>query len=129
MKKIGIQFEKSAEPYAVSYSSVLRALEPGIGKINARAQASRTFSSRLGLQSQRSEWFRVHQVEVRIVTPFTKGVEVMDLTDFENVSIPQRDGFVGELRRNVAKLAGPWAIFCSNKNEFLLCYDGVFSAS
>lgn len=37
-------------------------LEPVIGKINERAEAPRTFGSRLGLRSQRSEWFRVYRV-------------------------------------------------------------------
>ena len=41
-------------------------LEPVIGKINERAEAPRTFGSRLGLRSQRSEWFRVYRVSFKV---------------------------------------------------------------
>ncbi|THG98759.1 hypothetical protein EW026_g3491 [Hermanssonia centrifuga] len=74
--------------------SVFRVLEPVVGKINERAKAPQTFGSRLGLRSQRSEWFRVYRdfflpsesfdlifLKAKIVILCTKGFEIMDLTD------------------------------------------------
>ena len=42
--------------------SVFRVLEPVVGKINEKAKAPVSLSSRLGIRSQRSEWFRVYRV-------------------------------------------------------------------
>jgi hypothetical protein len=41
---------------------VFRVLEPVVGKINEKAKAPVSLSSRLGIRSPRSEWFRVYRV-------------------------------------------------------------------
>jgi len=116
--------------------SVFRVLEPVIGKINERAEAPRTFGSRLGLRSQRSEWFRVYRdfflpsesfdlifLKAKIVILCTKGFEIMDLTDFKSVTIPQRDDPRLEKLAKRCESCRPMGMFRSNKDEFLLCYD------
>jgi len=116
--------------------SVFRVLEPVIGKINERAEAPRTFGSRLGLRSQRSEWFRVYRdfflpsesfdlifLKARIVILCTKGFEIMDLTDFKSVTIPQRDDPRLEKLAKRCESCRPMGMFRSSQDEFLLCYD------
>ncbi|KAH9839689.1 Dbl-like domain-containing protein [Rhodofomes roseus] len=116
--------------------SVFRVLEPVVGKINERAEAPRTFGSRLGLRSQRSEWFRVYRdfflpsesfdlifLKARIVILCTKGFEIMDLTDFKSVTIPQRDDPRLEKLAKRCESCRPMGMFRTNQDEFLLCYD------
>ncbi|KAH9957979.1 CNH domain-containing protein [Lactifluus volemus] len=80
-----------------AYSSPLLA-------INERTKASVSLSSRLGWRQPRSEWFRVYRdfflpsesydlifLKARIAILCTKGFEIMDLSDFKSVTIPQRD--------------------------------------
>lgn len=54
--------------------SVFRVLEPVVGKINERSKAPQTFGSRLGLRSQRSEWFRVYRVSVQMLSCLSLGL-------------------------------------------------------
>lgn len=119
-----------------SLDSVFRVLEPVIGKINERTEAPRSFGSRLGLRSQRSEWFRVYRdfflpsesfdlifLKAKIVILCTKGFEIMDLTDFKSVTIPQRDDPRLEKLAKRCESCRPMGMFRSSKDEFLLCYD------
>ncbi|OJT02956.1 Rho1 guanine nucleotide exchange factor 1 [Trametes pubescens] len=116
--------------------SVFRVLEPVVGKINERTDAPRTFGSRLGLRSQRSEWFRVYRdfflpseafdlifLKAKIVILCTKGFEIMDLTDFKSVTIPQRDDPRLEKLAKRCESCRPMGMFRSSNDEFLLCYD------
>ncbi|KAI0675599.1 Dbl domain-containing protein [Trametes maxima] len=116
--------------------SVFRVLEPVIDKINERARAPQTFGSRLGLRSQRSEWFRVYRdfflpseafdlifLKAKIVILCTKGFEIMDLTDFKSVTIPQRDDPRLEKLAKRCESCRPMGMFRSSNDEFLLCYD------
>jgi len=116
--------------------SVFRVLEPVVGKINERAKAPQTFGSRLGLRSQRSEWFRVYRdfflpseafdlifLKAKIVILCTKGFEIMDLTDFKSVTIPQREDPRLEKLAKRCESCRPMGMFRSSKDEFLLCYD------
>ncbi|KAL6309388.1 Dbl-like domain-containing protein [Sparassis latifolia] len=129
--------------------SVFRVLEPVVGKINERAKAPQTFGSRLGLRSQRSEWFRVYRVapfeqiagnsfqdfflpsesfdliflKAKIVILCTKGFEIMDLTDFKSVTIPQRDDPRLEKLAKRCESCRPMGMFRTSQDEFLLCYD------
>lgn len=69
MKKKGVssglfRFTRAGLTSFLQLDSVFRVLEPVIGKINERAEAPRSFGSRLGLRSQRSEWFRVYRVRI-----------------------------------------------------------------
>ncbi|KAI0766140.1 Dbl domain-containing protein [Trametes elegans] len=117
--------------------SVFRVLEPVVGKINERTKAPQTFGSRLGLRSQRSEWFRVYRdfflpseafdlifLKAKIVILCTKGFEIMDLTDFKSVTIPQRDDPRLEKLAKRCESCRPMGMFRSSSDEFLLCYDG-----
>ncbi|CAL1714491.1 unnamed protein product [Somion occarium] len=116
--------------------SVFRVLEPVLGKINERAEAPRTFGSRLGLRSQRSDWFRVYRdfflpsesfdlifLKAKIVILCTKGFEIMDLVDFKSVTIPQREDPRLEKLAKRCESCKPRGMFRSSKDEFLLCYD------
>ncbi|KAI0741870.1 Dbl domain-containing protein [Daedaleopsis nitida] len=116
--------------------SVFRVLEPVVGKINERTKAPQTFGSRLGLRSQRSEWFRVYRdfflpseafdllfLKAKIVILCTKGFEIMDLTDFKSVTIPQRDDPRLEKLAKRCENCRPMGMFRSSNDEFLLCYD------
>ncbi|KAI0714198.1 Dbl-like domain-containing protein [Cerioporus squamosus] len=116
--------------------SVFRVLEPVVGKINERTKAPQTFGSRLGLRSQRSEWFRVYRdfflpseafdlifLKAKIVILCTKGFEIMDLTDFKSVTIPQRDDPRLEKLAKRCESCRPMGMFRSSNDEFLLCYD------
>ncbi|KAH9951090.1 Dbl-like domain-containing protein [Amylocystis lapponica] len=116
--------------------SVFRVLEPVVGKINERTEAPRSFGSRLGLRSQRSEWFRVYRdfflpsesfdlifLKAKIVILCTKGFEIMDLTDFKSVTIPQRDDPRLEKLAKRCESCRPMGMFRTSQDEFLLCYD------
>ncbi|RPD64513.1 Dbl-like domain-containing protein [Lentinus tigrinus ALCF2SS1-7] len=116
--------------------SVFRVLEPVVGKINERTKAPPTFGSRLGLRPARSEWFRVYRdfflpseafdlifLKAKIVILCTKGFEIMDLTDFKSVTIPQRDDPRLEKLAKRCESCRPMGMFRSSNDEFLLCYD------
>ncbi|KAK7686309.1 hypothetical protein QCA50_010533 [Cerrena zonata] len=116
--------------------SVFRVLEPVLGKINERVEAPRTFGSRLGLRSQRSDWFRVYRdfflpsesfdlifLKAKIVILCAKGFEIMDLVDFKSVTIPQREDPRLEKLAKRCESCKPRGMFRSSKDEFLLCYD------
>ena len=60
---------------------MFRVLEPVVGKINERTKAPQTFGSRLGLRSQRSEWFRVYRVSVRTINDMVPPIDV-EIQDF-----------------------------------------------
>jgi len=116
--------------------SVFRVLEPVVGKINERAKAPVSLSSRLGLRQPRSEWFRIYRdfflpsesydlifLKARIAILCTKGFEIMDLSDFKSVTIPQRDDPRHEKLAKRCESCRPMGMFRSSENEFLLCYD------
>jgi len=115
---------------------VFRVLEPVIGKINERTKAQPSIGSRFGLRSQRSEWFRVYRdfflpsdsydllfLKARIVILCSKGFEIMDLSDFKSVTIPQKEDPRLERLAKRTESCKPMGMFRSNKDEFLLCYD------
>ncbi|KAG8961323.1 hypothetical protein FRC03_005538 [Tulasnella sp. 419] len=115
--------------------SVFRVLEPVIGKITEKSK-NPTFSSRFLTGTSRSEWFRVYRdfflpsesfdlvfLKAKIAILCTKGFEIMDLTDFKSVTIPQRDDpRLSSLARR-CESCKPVGMFRSSENEFLLCYD------
>ncbi|KAF5362320.1 hypothetical protein D9756_002193 [Leucocoprinus leucothites] len=84
--------------------SIFRVLEPVGDKINERVKAPVGLGSRLGFRSTKSEWFRVYRdfflpsesydlifLKARIAILCAKGFEIMDLNDFNSVTIPQRE--------------------------------------
>jgi len=115
--------------------SVFRVLEPVVGKINEKAKAPVSLSSRLGIRSPRSEWFRVYRdfflpsesfdlifLKAKIAILCTKGFEIMDLTDFKSVTIPLRDEARLEKLVKRSESCKPKGMF-RIAEEFLLCYD------
>ncbi|KAG9050431.1 hypothetical protein FS837_005504 [Tulasnella sp. UAMH 9824] len=120
--------------------SVFRVLEPVIGKITEKAKAPATFGRNL-FGGSRSEWFRVYRdfflpsesydllfLKAKIAIPCTKGFEIMDLTDFKSVTIPQRDDpRLASVARRLENCKA-MGMFRTSENEFLLCYDefGLF---
>ncbi|GJJ11168.1 hypothetical protein Clacol_005400 [Clathrus columnatus] len=83
--------------------SIFHVLEPVGGKITDKPKAPATFGRSL-FGSQRSDWFRhyrefflpteatdVYFLKNRIAVLCTRGFEIMELSDYTSVSIPQRD--------------------------------------
>ncbi|KAK2462748.1 hypothetical protein APHAL10511_005266 [Amanita phalloides] len=121
--------------------SIFRVLEPVGEKINQNVRAPIGLSSRLGLRSAKSEWFRIYRdfflpseafdlvfLKARVAILCAKGFEIMDLHNFDSVTIPQReDPRLAQLARR-CESARPKGMFRSAEDEFLLCYDefGVY---
>ncbi|KIJ55471.1 hypothetical protein M422DRAFT_151724 [Sphaerobolus stellatus SS14] len=120
--------------------SVFHVLEPVVGKIAEKPKAPGTFGRSL-FGSQRSDWFRPYRefflpsesfdlifLKAKIAVLCPRGFEIMDINDFKNVTIPQKDD---SRMAHVAKRfesSRPLGMFRSSENEFLLCYDefGVY---
>jgi hypothetical protein len=115
--------------------SVFRALEPVDGRTNESAKAS--VSPRSGLLQPHSEWFRIYRdfllpseaydlifFKDRVAILCKKGFEIMNLSDFKSVTIPQRDDPRHKKLAKRCESCRPLGIFRPYENEFLLCYDG-----
>lgn len=119
-------------------NSVFRVLEPVIGKIcyQESPQAQAPIKPKFGLRKNRSEWFRVYRdfflphvshdllfLRARVVILCGYGFEIMDLSDFKSVTIPQRDD--PQLKNIVKRIKSckPIGMFKCQRDEFLLCYD------
>jgi hypothetical protein len=121
--------------------SIFRVLEPvEHTSTSKRMLAPRWFSSRFGLKTERSDWFRtccefsvpyeaydsILSRGLGIAILRKGGFDIVNLTDGKTlVKIPQfNDQRFEELamRCNVRR---PLGIFRSNANEFLLCYNGA----
>ncbi|PVG01912.1 Dbl domain-containing protein [Serendipita vermifera] len=114
--------------------SVFRVLEPVVERITEKAKAPAGFG-RFAFGNNRSEWFRVFRdfflpseaydlyfLKAKIAILCSKGFEVMDLTDFKSVTIPQReDPRLAPINRRL-ETCKPLGMFRSSENEFLLCY-------
>ncbi|OBZ74126.1 Rho1 guanine nucleotide exchange factor 1 [Grifola frondosa] len=98
--------------------SVFRVLEPVTGKINERTKAPKQLDFFLP-----SEAFDLIFLKAKIVILCTKGFEIMDLTDFKSVTIPQREDPRLEKLAKRCESCQPMGMFRSSKDEFLLCYD------
>ncbi|KAF8626558.1 hypothetical protein AX15_004807 [Amanita polypyramis BW_CC] len=121
--------------------SIFRVLEPVGEKINQNARAPIGLTSRLGFRSTRSEWFRIYRdfflpseafdlifLKARVAILCAKGFEIMDLHNFDSITIPRReDPRLAQLARR-CESARPKGMFRSAEDEFLLCYDefGVY---
>ncbi|RDB18445.1 Rho1 guanine nucleotide exchange factor 1 [Hypsizygus marmoreus] len=115
--------------------SIFRVLEPVGDKINERVKAPIGFGSRLGFRSAKSEWFRVYRdfflptesfdlifLKARIVVLCAKGFEIMDLNDFNSITIPLLEDPRVPLAKR-CESCRPMGMFRSKEDEFLLCYD------
>ncbi|KAF5318404.1 hypothetical protein D9611_013915 [Ephemerocybe angulata] len=116
--------------------SIFRVLEPVGDKINEKVKAPVGLGSRLGFRSAKSDWFRIYRdfflpsesfdlifLKARIAILCAKGFEIMDLNDFNSVTIPQLDD---PRNANLAKRCDscrPMGMFRSEEDQFLLCYD------
>jgi RHO1 GDP-GTP exchange protein 1/2 len=123
----------------VQNDSVFTVLEPVVEHLNERPPALTSFRSRLGLKSRRSDWFRVHREflipsetydvvfhESSIVVLGANGFEIfVDL--LKSVTIPQRDNPRLEKLAKRCASCRPLGMFRSNADEFLLCYNGLYS--
>jgi hypothetical protein len=119
-----------------SLNSIFRVLEPVGDKINEGAKAPAGLSSRLGFRSAKSEWFRIYRdfflpsdsfdvifLKARIAIFCAKGFEIMNLHDFESITIPQREDPKHAQLAKRCESARPLGMFRSSEEEFLLCYD------
>ena len=89
-----------------------------------------------------SESYDLIFLKAKIAILCTKGFEIMDLTEygvfhlvrfityplhsFKSVTIPPRDDPLLEKLAKRCESCRPMGMFRSNKDEFLLCYDGMF---
>ncbi|KAJ3514155.1 hypothetical protein NLJ89_g2537 [Agrocybe chaxingu] len=116
--------------------SIFRVLEPVGEKINERVKATVGFGSRLGFRSAKSEWFRVYRdfflpsdsfdvifLKARIAIFCAKGFEIMNLHDFDSITLPQREDPRHAQIVKRCENARPLGMFRSTDDEFLLCYD------
>ncbi|KAF8902367.1 Dbl-like domain-containing protein [Gymnopilus junonius] len=119
-----------------SLNSIFRVLEPVSDKINEGVKAPAGFGSRLGFRSTKSEWFRIYRdfflpsdsfdvifLKARIAIFCAKGFEIMNLQDFDSITIPLREDPKHAALAKRCENAKPLGMFRSNEDEFLLCYD------
>ncbi|EJD48095.1 Dbl-like domain-containing protein [Auricularia subglabra TFB-10046 SS5] len=116
--------------------SVFRVLEPVTGKIAEKQKNPGAFG-RFGFGQHRSEWFRIYRqdfflpseaydlifLKARIAILCQKGFEIMDLSDFKSVTIPQRDDPRLAPLAKRCEACRPLGMFRTSENEFLLCYN------
>jgi hypothetical protein len=95
--------------------SVFRVLEPVVGKINERAKAPVSLSSRLGLRQPRSEWFRIYRVRfIHFTTDW----------DFRADAI-QQDFFLPSESYDLIFLKARIAILCTKGFEIMDLSESV----
>ncbi|KAL1707909.1 CNH domain-containing protein [Schizophyllum commune] len=115
--------------------SIFRVLEPVADKIGERTRAATGLGHRL-FKSAKSEWFRVYKdfflpseaydavfLKATIVIMCSKGFEIMNIDNYQSVSIPLREDPRVEKIIKRAEASRPLGMFRSGDNEFLLCYD------
>ncbi|EAU90429.2 signal transducer [Coprinopsis cinerea okayama7 len=121
--------------------SIFRVLEPVGDKINEKVKAPVGLGSRLGFRSTKSEWFRIYRdfflpsesfdlifLKARIAILCAKGFEIMDLNNFNSVTIPHTEDPKFSYLSKRCDGCRPMGMFRSLEDEFLLCYDefGVY---
>ncbi|KAK7062513.1 Rho guanine nucleotide exchange factor [Paramarasmius palmivorus] len=119
-----------------SMDSIFYAVEPVIDKIKEVTKGTATLGSRFGFRTPKSDWFRPYRefflpsesfdlifLKAKVAILCTKGFEIMDLSDLQSVTIPQKDDprFVGLAKR--CEACRPLGMFRSTEEEFLLCYN------
>ncbi|TRM58728.1 CNH domain-containing protein [Schizophyllum amplum] len=115
--------------------SIFRVLEPVADKIGERTRAATGLGHRL-FKSAKSEWFRVYKdfflpseaydvvfLKATIVIMCSKGFEIMNIDNYQSVSIPLREDPRVEKVIKRSEACRPLGMFRSGDNEFLLCYD------
>ncbi|KAF9269276.1 Dbl domain-containing protein [Marasmius fiardii PR-910] len=119
-----------------SMDSIFYAVEPVIGKIKEVSKAPAGLGSRFGFRTPKSDWFRPFRefflpsesydlifLKARIAILCSKGFEIMDLSDLQSVTIPQReDPRLSSLIKR-CEACKPLGMFRSTDEEFLLCYN------
>jgi len=89
--------------------SVFRVLEPVVGKVNERAKAPVSLSSRLGLRQPRSEWFRVYRVRALH----------LPLTRIPEINVILQDFFLPSESYDLVFLKARIAILCTKGFEIM----------
>ncbi|TFK21787.1 signal transducer [Coprinopsis marcescibilis] len=118
--------------------SVFHVVEPVIDKITERPKAHSSSILPTGIfpKKNKSEWFRPYRdfflqgetydmifLKARVAVLGAKGFEIVDLTDFRTVTIPQKDNpSLGPAAKRV-EACKPMAMYRSSEDEFLLCYN------
>ncbi|KAL0068394.1 Rho guanine nucleotide exchange factor [Marasmius tenuissimus] len=117
--------------------SIFYAVEPVIDKIKEVTKASAGIGSRFGFRTPKSDWFRPFRefflpsesydlifLKARIAILCSKGFEIMDLSDLQSVTIPQREDPRLSTIIKRCEACKPLGMFRSTDEEFLLCYNG-----
>ncbi|KAF5351291.1 hypothetical protein D9758_007992 [Tetrapyrgos nigripes] len=115
--------------------SIFHVVEPVLDKINERSKTPASLGSRFGFRSPKSEWFRNYRefflpsesydlifLKAKIAILCAKGFEVMDLTDLQSATIPQREDARHAPLAKRWESVKPLGMFRSTDEEFLLCY-------
>ena len=84
-------------------------LEPVVGKINERAKAPVSLSSRLGLRQPRSEWFRIYRVRAPYLPP----------TRIPKINVIKQDFFLPSESYDLIFLKARIAILCTKGFEIM----------
>ncbi|KAF9646330.1 hypothetical protein BDM02DRAFT_3188937 [Thelephora ganbajun] len=122
--------------------SVFRVLESVIGKTNKKTKAQPPIGRRsvYGLNGRNDSAFimRVSHdpsaflpsdssdllfLKARIVILCSKGFDIVDLSNFKSITIPQKGDPRSEKLAMTCELCRPMGMFKLNRDEFLLCYD------
>ncbi|KAL0576451.1 Rho guanine nucleotide exchange factor [Marasmius crinis-equi] len=120
-----------------STESMIYAVEPIIDKIKGMTKApAGGLGSRFGFRTPKSDWFKPFKeffipaelydlifLKTRIAILCSKGFEIMDLSDLQSVTIPQKEDsrLSGVAKR--CEACRPLGMFRSADKEFLLCYN------
>nr|GAT55060.1 predicted protein [Mycena chlorophos] len=116
--------------------SIFHVVEPIIDKINERPKAPAGIGSRFGFRQPKADWFRSYRdfflpcetydvmfLKARIAIMCSRGIEVMDVSDFKSVTIPQKDDprLISLAKRcESCRVLG---MFRSTDEEFMICYN------
>ncbi|KAF9038574.1 CNH domain-containing protein [Panaeolus papilionaceus] len=115
------------------------AVEPVLDKINERPKASNQRGFIPG-SKKKPEWFRPFKdfqcpdahdlifLKAKIAVLSAKGFQIMDLTDYRSVTIPQRDNPRYAYLSRRCDHCRPLGMFRASDDGFLLCYNefGVY---
>ncbi|EAU90407.2 signal transducer [Coprinopsis cinerea okayama7 len=116
--------------------SVFHVVEPVIDKITERPKAASTSLLPIFPKKNKSDWFRTYRdfilpgesydmifLKAKVAVLCAKGFEIVDLTDFKTVTIPQKDNPALGPAAKRCESCRPMGMFRSSEDEFLLCYN------
>ncbi|KAF8645045.1 hypothetical protein AX16_008106 [Volvariella volvacea WC 439] len=111
-------------------------MEPVVDRINEVNRPTSGFGIRLGLSGRKPDWFRTYReffltgevydvvfLKAKLAILNQKGFEIMDLSTFNSVIIPQKDDAQFAHLTKRSDSCKPLGMYRCTEDEFLLCYD------